>query len=100
MPRRLMAVSIFLLTAAAFLLRESVVVASAADPPYTCPSGRASCYQSGYTGLIPLQEAGRDTWYFWTGGNSDADGAVVGDQALWRILAGQAHGDVDLPTGG
>ena len=63
----------------------------------SCPSGKASCYQSGYAGLNVAQEHGRDTWYFWTGGDLDASGkAVVGDQALWRILAVQSHGTFDL----
>ncbi len=62
-----------------------------------CPSGRSSCYQSGYAGLTPLQQHGRDTWYFWTGGDLDTDGkTVTGDQALWRILAVQSHGTFDL----
>jgi hypothetical protein len=95
MPRRFVAVLLFLMVAAAFVPWGRVVVAGA-DPPYPCPSGKASCYQSGYTGLTPLQETGRDTWYFWTGGNSDSDGAVVGDQALWRILAVESHGTFDL----
>jgi cytochrome c5 len=85
----------FLLVAAVFVPWGRVVVAGQ-DQPYPCPSGKSSCYQSGYYGLTPLQETGRDTWYFWTGGSSDADGAVVGDQALWRILAVQSHGTFDL----
>jgi mono/diheme cytochrome c family protein len=68
-----------------------------ASETYTCKSGRPSCYQSGYTGLTPTEEHGRDTWYFWTGGDLDASGKqVVGDQALWRILAVQSHGTFDL----
>lgn len=68
-----------------------------AQTTYTCPSGRSSCYQSGYDGLTPLQERGRDTWYFWTGGDLDKDGkTVVGDQALWRFLAVNSHGTFDL----
>ncbi len=68
-----------------------------AQSAYTCPSGKSSCYQSAYTGLTELQEHGRDTWYFWTGGGLDADGkTVVGDQALWRILAVESHGTFDL----
>jgi hypothetical protein len=43
-----------------------------------------------------LQREGRDTWYFWTGGDTDAEGSIVGDQALWRILAVRSHGTVDL----
>ncbi len=63
----------------------------------TCPSGRSSCYQSGYAELTPSQQHGRDTWYFWTGGDLDTDGkTVVGDQALWRILAIESHGTFDL----
>jgi cytochrome c5 len=64
---------------------------------YACPSGKSSCYQAGYAGLSELEEHGRDTWYFWTGGDRDASGKVaVGDQALWRILAIESHGTFDL----
>jgi hypothetical protein len=71
--------------------------AAQAQENYACPSGKSSCYQSGYTGLSPLQEHGRDTWYFWTGGGVDSTGKqAVGDQALWRILAVQSHGTFDL----
>jgi hypothetical protein len=62
----------------------------------TCALTEASCYEAGYAGLTPLQRAGRDTWYFWTGGGTDAQGNVVGDQALWRFLAVRSHGAVDL----
>ena len=51
---------------------------------------------TGYAGLTELQRQGRDTWYVWTGGDTDAKGNVVGDQQLWRILAMQSHGTVDL----
>lgn len=61
----------------------------------TCPSGGASCYQKGYAGLTPLEQAGRDTWYFWTGGGIQ-DGHVIGDQVLWRKLAVLSHGELDL----
>ncbi|MBT9331597.1 hypothetical protein [Paracidobacterium acidisoli] len=68
-----------------------------AQNTYPCPSGRSSCYQSSYAGLTPLQMHGRDTWYFWTGGDVDASGkSVVGDQALWRFLAVESHGEFDL----
>lgn len=68
-----------------------------AQDGYACPSGRSSCYQSGYAGLTELEEHGRDTWYFWTGGGLDATGQnAVGDQALWRILAVESHGTFDL----
>ena len=70
---------------------------AAGQQSYGCPSGRTSCYQSGYAGLTPEQEHGRDTWYFWTGGSVDASGQnVVGDQELWRILAVESHGGFDL----
>src|ERR1700759_1730489 len=63
----------------------------------TCPSGKSSCYQSGYAGLTEEQEHGRDTWYFGTGGDLATSGKrAVGDQALWRILAIQSHGTFDL----
>jgi hypothetical protein len=61
-----------------------------------CAHGKDSCYEAGYSGLTLLQREGRDTWYFWTGGDADAKGNVVGDQALWRILAMRSHGTVDL----
>ena len=78
-------------------LTLNVAGAGQSQPGYTCPSGRASCYQSGYAGLTALEDHGRDTWYFWTGGGLDSTGKqVVGDQALWRILAIQSHGTFDL----
>ncbi len=68
-----------------------------AQEEYPCPGGRSSCYESGYTGLSDVQRHGRDTWYFWTGGDLDSPANdVVGDQALWRILAVQSHGTFDL----
>ncbi len=74
-----------------------VVSKATAQTVYTCPSGKSSCYQSGYTGLSELQEHGRDTWYFWTGGDLDHDGkTIVGDQELWRLLAIKTHGALDL----
>jgi hypothetical protein len=66
---------------------------TAASP---CAYAQQSCYASGAAGLTPSQREGRDTWYFWTGGDTDAQGNVVGDQALWRILAARTHGTVDL----
>jgi hypothetical protein len=53
-------------------------------------------YEAGYAGLTPLERQGRDTWYRWTGGDTDAHGNVVGDQELWRLLAVRSHGTVDL----
>jgi hypothetical protein len=61
-----------------------------------CEPGKESCYEAGNARLTPLQQEGRDTWYFWTGGDTDAQGNVVGDQALWRFLAVRSHGTVDL----
>jgi len=61
-----------------------------------CAGGREACYEAGSAGLTPLQRHGRDTWYLWTGGDTDAAGNVVGDQELWRILAVRSHGTVDL----
>ena len=49
-----------------------------AQESYACPSGKTSCYQSGYAGLTEEQGHGRDTWYFWTGGDLDASGKQVG----------------------
>ncbi len=56
----------------------------------------ADSYAAGAAGLDPQQQQGRDTWYFWTGGDSDSAGNVVGDQSLWRTLAIQSRGTVDL----
>lgn len=64
--------------------------------PDACAPDRVSCYAAGYAGLTPLQRQGRDTWYLWTGGDTDAQGNVVGDQDLWRFLAVRSHGTVDL----
>jgi hypothetical protein len=61
-----------------------------------CATGKESCYEAGYAGLTPLQRQGRDTWYRWTGGDTDSHGNVVGDQELWRLLAVRSHGAVDL----
>src|SRR3984957_7998204 len=69
---------------------------SAGTDVEACASGGASCYEAGYAGLTPLQRQGRDTWYLWTGGETDAHGNVVGDQELWRLLAVRSHGTVDL----
>jgi mono/diheme cytochrome c family protein len=43
-------------------------------------------YESGGAALTPLERRGRDTWYFWTGG----------DQRLWRKLAIVTNGVTDL----
>jgi mono/diheme cytochrome c family protein len=61
-----------------------------------CTNGKESCYEAGFIALTPLQQQGRDTWYRWTGGDTDAHGNVVGDQELWRLLAIRTHGTVDL----
>lgn len=56
-----------------FLILAGVIVALTMGPDlatraqekYACPSGKASCYQSGYAGLTEEQEHGRDIkdWY-------------------------------------
>ena len=71
-------------------------VCVSANDAETCAAGGESCYEAGYAGLTDPQRRGRDTWYFWTGGDKDAQGNVVGDQELWRLLAVQTHGTVDL----
>ena len=89
-PRKLFPILISLISLA-------IASHASAQSTYTCPSGKSSCYQSGYTGLTEQQEHGRDTWYFWTGGDLDKDGkTVAGDQALWRSLAIETHGMLDL----
>jgi len=70
--------------------------AGSIDSTFVCADQRVSCYEAGYAGLTDLQREGRDTWYFWTGGETDPEGNVVGDQALWRILAIRSHGSIDL----
>src|SRR5580658_5633239 len=84
----------FLLGAAAYVPKSFVSAGSGGAE--VCARGRESCYESGYAGLTPLQRQGRDTWYRWTGGDTDAHGNVVGDQELWRLLAVRSHGAVDL----
>jgi hypothetical protein len=71
-------------------------VSAASGDSEACARGREGCYEAGYAGLTPLQRQGRDTWYLWTGGDTDAQGNVVGDQALWRFLAVRSNGTVDL----
>jgi hypothetical protein len=61
-----------------------------------CADEKTGCYAAGAAGLTELQRQGRDTWYFWTGGDTDAKGNVVGNQVLWRYLAVRTHGTVDL----
>lgn len=63
--------------------------------PSRCPSGATICYQSSYANLTPLEQGGRDTWYFWTGGGIK-DGHVISDAALWRKLSVLSHGQFDL----
>jgi hypothetical protein len=72
------------------------LVSAGSSGSEACASGRESCYQAGYAGLTPVERQGRDTWYRWTGGDTDAHGNVVGDQELWRLLAVRSHGTVDL----
>src|ERR1022692_3169994 len=86
--------TLFIVACAAAVFAPSVVCFAQTQSGYACPSGRTGCYQSGYAGLTDLEEHGRDTWYFWTGGDRDATGKqVVGDQALWRILAVQSRSE-------
>lgn len=80
---------------AALCLTKFQQTVRAEDDPGRCPSGAASCYQHGYAGLTPLQQGGRDTWYFWTGGGIQS-GHIITDAALWRKLAILSHGQFDL----
>jgi hypothetical protein len=89
------ALFLFCLLGVAVYVPKSFVSAASGDSA-VCAHGQESCYEAGYAGLTPLQRQGRDTWYRWTGGDSDAQGSVVGDQALWRSLAVRTHGTVDL----
>jgi len=89
------ALFLFCLLGVTTYVSKSIVSAASGDSN-VCARGRESCYEAGYAGLTPLQGKGRDTWYRWTGGDIDAQGNVVGDQELWRILAVRTHGTVDL----
>jgi hypothetical protein len=48
-------------------------------------------YRYGAAGLTAAEIRGRDTWYWWTGGDGDQGG-----QGLWRKIAVLTHGDIDL----
>jgi len=89
------ALLLFCLVAVTAYVPKSIVGA-ASDHSEACPRGRENCYEAGNAKLTTLQRQGRDTWYRWTGGDVDAQGNVVGDQELWRILAVRTHGTVDL----
>jgi hypothetical protein len=68
-----------------------------AQTGYVCPDGTTNCYQMNYGGLSDSERLGRDTWYFWTGGDRDPSATrVVGDQALWRKIAVETNGQFDL----
>jgi cytochrome c5 len=55
--------------------------------PAATPAQRDSAtYSAGSEGLTVEQALGRDTWYFWTGG----------DEVFWRRLAILTKGNVDL----
>ena len=84
------------LAGAMAVLAPGVAVEAGGSAAEVCAGGGQNCYAAGYGGLSELQREGRDTWYEWTGGDTDAAGNVVGDQALWRILAVRSHGAVDL----
>jgi hypothetical protein len=94
MAQRLVLVLFCILGVAACVPRSFVSAGSGGAE--ACAGGRESCYQAGYAGLTPAERQGRDTWYRWTGGDTDALGHVVGDQELWRLLAVRSHGTVDL----
>ena len=80
-------IAILLLTIAAAITLPAISVLAHSD---------TNTFAAGYANLTPQQREGRDTWYTWTGGDTDAHHNVVGDQALWRILAVRSHGTVDL----
>jgi hypothetical protein len=87
---------LFLLALLAVLMMDSHFHSTRAQTTYLCPDGTTNCYQTNYAHLTDLQRQGRDTWYFWTGGDRDPSGAnIVGDQALWRHIAVETHGQFD-----
>jgi hypothetical protein len=88
---------LFLLALLAVLMMDSHFHSTRGQTTYLCPDGTTNCYQTNYAHLTDLQRQGRDTWYFWTGGDRDPSGAnIVGDQALWRHIAVETHGQFDL----
>lgn len=88
---------LFLLTLLVVSVIGSHFQSTQAQTAYLCPDGTTNCYQANYANLSDLQRKGRDTWYFWTGGDRDPSGMnIVGDQALWRHIAVETHGQFDL----
>ena len=88
---------LFLLTLLAVLTMDSHLHSIRAQTTYLCPDGTTNCYQTNCANLTDLQRQGRDTCYFWTGGDRDPSGAnIIGDQALWRHIAVETHGQFDL----
>jgi len=70
---------------------SAAVIACLAAWPLSSSSIRATethdqSYETGARNLTLEQRAGRDTWFFWTGG----------DEAFWRQLAVTTSGNVDL----
>ena len=83
-----MAIAAVTASGAAWLLALLVVVGSdvsgrAQTPAYTPDE---SDYGYGNRNLTPAQRAGRDTWYFWTGGN----------EKFWIKMAELTEGNVNL----
>src|SRR4051812_7922075 len=54
--------------------------------PQNQPGSYGDTYASGGANLTPLEQRGRETWYFWTGGG----------QNLWRQIAIVTNGATDL----
>jgi hypothetical protein len=50
------------------------------------PADSADTYEYGGHNLTPVERAGRNTWYFWTGGG----------EKFWRLTAQITHGITDL----
>src|SRR5437773_62129 len=57
-----------------------------AQPPQYPTSSGKDTYEYGYQRYTDEQKLGRDTWYFWTGG----------DEKFWRKMAAITDGNVDL----
>ena len=92
---QLQALFLFCILGVSACVPNSLMIATSSGSKVSA-SAQESSYKTGYAGLTPLQQQGRDTWYLWTGGDQDAQGNVVGDQELWRLLAVRSHGTVDL----
>lgn len=74
------------ITAAVAVGASGDTPARGAQPPYPAASGYTDEDYGYGTRLTPEEREGRDTWYFWTGGN----------EKFWVQMARKTEGNVDL----